>query len=86
MSTDKSLKHLKPKDKFRIHVATVSNCFEKHSGRDSSSYVQQTFQPTGVSRKILRVNFPLCRFTKSILVSIQRALSVLDKIINARYI
>ena len=36
MSTDKSLKHLKSKDKFLI--ANVSNYFEKHSGRDISSY------------------------------------------------
>ena len=35
MSTDKSLKHLKSKDKFLI--ANVSNYFDKHSGRDSSS-------------------------------------------------
>ena len=49
MSTDKSLKHLKHKDKFLI--ANVSNYFEKHSGRDSSSYIQQTVQATGVSRR-----------------------------------
>ena len=48
MSSDKSLKHLKPKDKFLI--ANVSNCFWKHSGRDSSSYILQTVQATGVSR------------------------------------
>ena len=36
MSTDKSLKHLKSNDKFLI--ANVSNYFEKHSGRDGSSY------------------------------------------------
>ena len=36
MSTDKSLKHLKSKDKFLI--ANVSNYFETHSMRDSSSY------------------------------------------------
>ena len=36
-STDKSLKHLKSKDKFLI--ANVSNYFEKHSGQDSSSYI-----------------------------------------------
>ena len=36
MSTDKSLKHLKSKDKFRI--ANVSNYFEKYSGRHISSY------------------------------------------------
>ena len=35
MSTDKSLKHLKSKDKF--FIAYVSNYFWKHSGRDSSS-------------------------------------------------
>ena len=39
MSTDKSLKHLKSKDKFLI--ANVSNYFEKHTGRGSSSYIQQ---------------------------------------------
>ena len=54
MSTDKSLKHLKSKDKFLI--ANVSNYFEKHSVRDSSSYIQQTVQATGVSRRtVLRV-------------------------------
>ena len=38
MSTEKSLiKHLKAKDEFL--VANVSNYFEKHSGRDSSSYI-----------------------------------------------
>ena len=41
MSTEKSLKHLKSKDEFL--VANVSNYFEKHSGRDSSSYIQHTF-------------------------------------------
>ena len=51
MSTEKSLiKHLKTKDEFL--VANVSNYFEKHSGRDSSSYIQHTFQATGVSRRI----------------------------------
>ena len=45
MSTEKSLKHLKCKDEFL--VANVSNYFEKHSGRDSSSYIQHTFQATG---------------------------------------
>ena len=45
MSTEKSLKHLKSKDEFL--VANVSNYFEKHSGRDSSSYIQHTFQATG---------------------------------------
>ena len=49
MPTDKSLKHLKSKDKF--HIANVSNYFEKHSGLDSSSYIQQTVQATGVSRR-----------------------------------
>ena len=49
MSTEKSLKHLKSKDEFL--VANVSNYFEKHSGRDSSSYIQHTFQATGVSRR-----------------------------------
>ena len=49
MSTEKSLKHLKSKDKFLI--ANVSNYFEKHSGHDSSSYIQHTFQATGVSRR-----------------------------------
>ena len=47
MSTEKSLiKHLKSKDEFL--VANVLNYFEKHSGRDSSSYIQHTFQ---VSRR-----------------------------------
>ena len=36
MSTEKSLKHLKSNDK--LLIANVSNYFEKHSGRDSSSY------------------------------------------------
>ena len=36
MSTDKSLKHLKSKDK--LLIANVSNSFEKHSGWDSSLY------------------------------------------------
>ena len=49
MSTDKSLKHLKSKGRFLI--ANVSNYFEKPSGRDSSSYIQQTVQATGVSRR-----------------------------------
>ena len=49
MSTEKSLIHLKSKDKFLI--ANVSNYFEKHSGPDSSSYIQHTFQATGVSRR-----------------------------------
>ena len=50
MSTEKSLiKHLKSKDEFL--VANVSNYFEKHSGRDSSSYIQHTLQATGVSKK-----------------------------------
>ena len=49
MSTEKSLKHLKSKDEFLI--ANVSNYFEKHSGRDSSSYIQHTVQATGVSRR-----------------------------------
>ena len=51
MSTDKSLKHSKSKDKFLI--ALVSNFFWKHSGRvrDSSSYIEQTVQATGVSKR-----------------------------------
>ena len=49
MSTETSLKNLKSKDKFL--VANVSNYFEKHSGLDSSSYIQHTFQATGVSRR-----------------------------------
>ena len=44
MSTDKSLKHLKSKDKFLI--ANLSNYFEKNSWRDSSLYIQQTVQAT----------------------------------------
>ena len=49
MSTEKFLKHLKSKDEFLI--ANVSTYFEKHSGRDSSSYIQHTVQATGVSRR-----------------------------------
>ena len=50
MSTEKSLiKHLKSKDEFL--EANVSNHFEKHSGWDSSSYIQHTFQATWVSRR-----------------------------------
>ena len=49
MSSEKSFKHLKSKDKFVI--ANVSNYFEKHSERDSSSYIQHTVQATGVSRR-----------------------------------
>ena len=49
MFTDKSLKHLKSKDKFLIE--NVLNYFEKHSGQDNSSYIQQTVQATGVSRR-----------------------------------
>ena len=50
MSTEKSLKHLKSKCEFL--VANVSNHFQKHSGWDSSaSYIQHTFQATGVSRR-----------------------------------
>ena len=49
MSTEKFWKHLKSKDEFLI--ANVSNYFEKHSGRDSSSYIQHTVQATGVSRR-----------------------------------
>ena len=37
MSTDKSLKHLKLNSD-KLLIANVSNYFEKHSGRDSSSY------------------------------------------------
>ena len=48
-STEKSLEHLKSKGEFLI--ANVSNYFEKHSGRDSSSYIQHTVQATGVSRR-----------------------------------
>ena len=49
MSSEKSLKHLKSKDEFLI--ANVSNYFEKHSVRYSSSYIQHTVQATGVSRR-----------------------------------
>ena len=49
MSTEKSFKHLKSKDEFL--VANVSNYFKKHSGRDSLSYIQHTFQATGVHRR-----------------------------------
>ena len=48
MSTDKSLT-FKSKDEFLI--ANVSNYFEKHLGRGSSSYIQHTVQATGVSRR-----------------------------------
>ena len=51
MSSEKSLKHLKSKDEYLI--ANVSNYFEKHSGRDSSSYIQHTVQATGVSRRTI---------------------------------
>ena len=41
-----------PRGNTRWLVATnVSNYFEKHSGRDSSPYIQQTIQATGVSRR-----------------------------------
>ena len=50
MSTEKSLiKLLASNDEFL--VANVSNFFEKYSGWDSSSYIQHTFQATGVSRR-----------------------------------
>ena len=49
MSTEKSLRYLKSKDAFLI--ANVSTYFEKHSGQDSSSYIQNTVQATGVSRR-----------------------------------
>ena len=49
MSTEKSLNHLKSKDEFLI--ANVSTYFEKHLGRDSSSYIQHNVQATGVSRR-----------------------------------
>ena len=49
MSTKKSLKHLKSLDEFLI--ANVSNYFENHPRRDSSSYIQHTFQATGVRRR-----------------------------------
>ena len=49
MCTDKSLKYFKSKDQFLI--ANDSNYFEKHSGQDSSSYIQQTIKATGVSRR-----------------------------------
>ena len=45
MSSEKYLKHLKSKDEFLI--ANVSNYFEKHSGRDSSSHIQHTVQALG---------------------------------------
>ena len=32
-------------------IANVSNYFEEHSGRESSSYIQHTVQATGVSRR-----------------------------------
>ena len=51
MSTEKSSKRLKSKDE--LLVANISNYFEKHSGRDSSSYIQHTFQATGVRRNTI---------------------------------
>ena len=51
MSTEKSLRYLQSKDAFLI--ANVSTYFEKHSGRDSSSYIQKTVQATGVSRRTI---------------------------------
>ena len=51
MSTEKSLRYLKSKDAFLI--AYVSTYFEKHSGWDSSSYIQNTVQATGVSRRTI---------------------------------
>ena len=51
MSTEKSLRYLKSKDAFLI--ANVSTYFEKHSGRDSSSYIQNTVHATGVSRRTI---------------------------------
>ena len=44
MSTDKSLKKINL-------IAYVSNYFEKHSGWDSSSYIQQTIPANAVSRR-----------------------------------
>ena len=64
MLTEKSLKHLKSKDEFLI--ANVSNYFEKHSGRDSSSYIQHTVQATGVSRKLPTINTLLSVLKKDI--------------------
>ena len=49
MSSNQSFKHLKSKDKFLI--ANVSNYFKIHSGRDSSSYIQQTDQAIEVSKR-----------------------------------
>ena len=43
------IKHLKSKDEFLI--ANVSTYFEKHSGWDSSSYIQHAVQTTGISRR-----------------------------------
>ena len=64
MSTDKSLKHLKSKDTFLI--ANVSNYFEKHTDWDSSSYIQQTVQATGVSRRtVFRVRKELALVHKN---------------------
>ena len=45
MSTDKSLKHLKSKDKFLI--ANVSNYFEKHSGRTAHHIFNRLFRQLG---------------------------------------
>ena len=58
MSTNKSLKHLKSKDRFLI--ANASNYSEKPSGWDSSSYIQQTDQKIGVSRRTV---FPSTEIT-----------------------
>ena len=49
MSTDKSLKHLKFKDKFPI--ANVSDYFEKHSGGTAHHIFNILFRQQGVSRR-----------------------------------
>ena len=72
MSPEKSLKHLKSKDEFLI--ANVLTYFKKHSGRDSSSYIQHTVKATGISRTtVFRVRKELRETgTLSLLQSLKR--------------
>ena len=72
MSPEESLKHLKSKDEFLI--ANVLTYFKKHSGRDSSSYIQHTVQATGISRTtVFRVRKELRETgTLSLLQSLKR--------------
>ena len=60
MSTDKSLKHLNMlKSNDKLLIANVSNYFEKHSGRDSSSYSGNW----GQHKNHFRVRKELCETT-----------------------